>query len=57
MHRRSTRLMIRKDQAVRNNDVLSSASRKDHDLSNIFWSQRLAAAVDESRSQQMSNFK
>jgi hypothetical protein len=53
MHRRSTRLMIRKDQAVRNNDVLSSASRKDHDLGNIFWSQRLAAAVDESRNQQI----
>jgi hypothetical protein len=43
--------MIRKDQAIRNNDILSSASRKDHHLSDVFWSQRLAATDDDSHSQ------
>ena len=51
MHRRSARLMVRKDQAIRNDDILSPARRKHHNLSNIFWSQRLAATFIASRSQ------
>jgi hypothetical protein len=43
MHRRSACLVIRKDQAIRNHDILPSACRKHYNLSNIFWSQRLAA--------------
>jgi hypothetical protein len=44
--------MIRKDQAIRHNDILSPARRKHHNLSNIIWSQRLTSTVvDESQSQ------
>jgi hypothetical protein len=44
--------MIRKDQAIRHNDISSPARRKHHNLSNILWSQRLTSTVvDESQSQ------
>jgi hypothetical protein len=43
--------MIRKDQAIRHNNILSPARRKHHNLSNVFRSQRLTSTVDEIQSQ------
>lgn len=46
MHNRCSSLVVREDQAIRQHHILPPTSRKDHDFSNVRWSQRLDALVD-----------
>jgi hypothetical protein len=42
---RAAYLMVRENQSIGNDDVLSSTSSEDNDLGNIVWRQWFAAAM------------
>lgn len=46
-YERGTHLVVRINQRLCKNDVLSSGSRKDDNLGNVIRRKRIAAAIDE----------